>query len=304
MTTKIYLKCREFLKKIYYPYFKKSQFKEEGFPKMLKIELSSICNGKCPMCPSPLIKRKKTMDEQLFKKIIQECKGTRLEEIHPFFYNEPFLFPQFIERLRYIRKELDVKIYVTTNGSVLTKEIGDILIKEKLVDNLTFSLDAFDSKTFEERRGLKNFDEVLKTIFYLKDKMNVGVNFTVTESNYKDLDKFKEFWKDKGVQIFFNYDDGRKDGEVFINRRYKIPCNQPFEIMTILSNGDVVLCHMDALGSYVVGNVKPSIKAVWLSKKMKRIREFHLNGERDKINLCRGCKVTLLKMENHGGVVK
>lgn len=291
------LRFRELLRNIYYSYYKKFDFQEQDFPRVIQLETSIVCNGKCPMCPSSMIRRKPIMDEQLFKKIIQECKNTRLDEIHPFFFNEPFLFPKFLDWLRYIRKELpNVKINVATNGSILTKETYDQIIKERLIDGLCFSLDAYSKETFKKTRGHDNFEQVLEHIQHLRNNahgIKVYVNFTVNKDNYKELKEFKEFWEKKGINYFISYDDGRKDGKPFVKRRYRRACKQPFDYITILTTGEVVLCDMDALGKDILGDVnKNTIKEVWQNDKFKFIRDAHLSKKRNKHNLCKYCNVT------------
>jgi len=296
MPQKTYIKAREFLRGFYYSHLKKFNSPAKDFPRIIQLETSTVCNGKCPMCPSQLIKRKTHMDEDLFKKIIKECKNTRLEEIHPFFFNEPFLFPKIFNWLRYVRKELpNVKISITTNGSLLTKEICDTIINENLTDKISFSLDACTPEMFKKARGLENFQDILKAINYLKrnGRIQIAVNFTIANYNLKELRKFKTFWKKRRVKYFINYDDGRKTRTPFINRRYKRPCKQPFDYFTILTTGEVVLCDMDALGKEILGNVKKTpIKEIWNNEKFRAIRKAHLIGKRNKIPLCRDCKIT------------
>lgn len=295
MLTKLKIKYREILRNVYYSHFKEFNFHEQDFPRVIQLETSTVCNGKCPMCPSSLIKRKPIMDEKLFKKIIQECKNTRLEEIHPFFFNEPFIFPKFLDWLRYIRKELpNVKISVATNGSILTKEIYNKILNEKLIDELCFSLDSYNKETFKKTRGHDNFEQVLEHICYLKDKnIKLSVNFTVNKDNLKELKEFKSFWEQKGINYFISYDDGRKDGKPFVKRRYKRPCKQPFDYITILTTGEVVLCDMDALGKDILGDVsKNTIKDVWANERLKFIRQAHITKKRNKHQLCKDCKVT------------
>ncbi len=176
MKPEIYLRLRNVVKKIY---FLVKKPKKLEFPDTISLELNTTCNAHCKFCPQRKIKRLKLMPEEVFRKIIDESGGHKeLKLIKPSLYGEPLIHPNLFERLRYIRKKLPhVRIRVITNSFALTREKSDRIIKENLCNEINFSIDAVDKKTFNEF--------IIVTIVFLI-LFSVAVSaFSVGNQNYK-----------------------------------------------------------------------------------------------------------------------
>jgi radical SAM protein with 4Fe4S-binding SPASM domain len=60
---------------------------------------------------------------------------------------------------------------------------------------------------------------------------------------------------------------------------------------TVLYDGRVTPCCIDAEGELIIGNVqKSSIKEIWHGAQLKKLRELHKKGEWDKIPICARCR--------------
>jgi 2-deoxy-scyllo-inosamine dehydrogenase (SAM-dependent) len=60
-----------------------------------------------------------------------------------------------------------------------------------------------------------------------------------------------------------------------------LPCYAPSEMMIVRTNGDVVLCHEDALAETVLGNlVDESLEEVWSSERALELRSQLRQGDR------------------------
>ncbi len=114
--------------------------KRESFPELLSIELTNSCNADCLMCPrSELTRVKGQMDFELFKKIINDCKGYNLKKINLFWFGETFIYPKLIEAIKYIKANLPkTKINISTNGALVKDSVVDEIINReiKIVDRL------------------------------------------------------------------------------------------------------------------------------------------------------------------------
>lgn len=267
------------------------------FPTNVQIEPSAQCNASCITCPQKSIKRKGSLPIGLIKKILDECAKHEVKEIYPINYNEFFLYPHAIEMLRYIKEKLPrTKVVLFTNASVLTNEISDIVISEKLIYHLNFSLDAFKKETYELMRGL-SYQNVMRNIMYFIKKnseaggvVKTGVTFTITDKNEKEIKQFRNFWKRYTNNIHFSVDDGRKNKNPYISRKTDIPCHALLSTPVILCNGDVVSCCMDPHGTLVYGNIlHQSLEEIWNCPKYKNMRKLHLLRKRQEIPLCRDC---------------
>jgi len=129
--------------------------------RMLQLEPISVCNLKCPSCPST---------EMHFDPGYRDEKGsllslpamldvvTQLPELEKIlFYNfgEPFLHPQAIPFLREVRRlRPAVTLHTSTNGLALKPSSAAALATEGLVDRIVFSIDgAFESSYRKYRVG-------------------------------------------------------------------------------------------------------------------------------------------------------
>jgi radical SAM protein with 4Fe4S-binding SPASM domain len=69
------------------------------------------------------------------------------------------------------------------------------------------------------------------------------------------------------------------------------PCRMLWKNFTVLYDGRVTPCCIDAEGELIIGNVqKSSIKEIWHGAQLKKLRELHKKGEWDKIPICARCR--------------
>jgi radical SAM protein with 4Fe4S-binding SPASM domain len=293
---KTYLILRDRIKDFLYS-FQSKRLKKKSFPEIINIETSILCNAHCITCPHKEIKREINMDFSIFKKIVDEISSYNVKEIHPFNYGEPFIYKDFIKALKYLREKTPrTKIFIYSNGGAMTDKDLEEVIKNNLLDKVNFSLDAISPETYKIMRGL-DYALVTKKIFKFIElnkrygnKIDISVSFVINDKNKHEVNKFKRFWKGK-ARVHIGVDDGR-EGKPFINKSSKNPCSWPFNRIIILTNGDVVICCVDAKGKLIVGNIKnSSIKDIWNGETYERIRSLHLSGNKDKLPLCGSCYV-------------
>ena len=115
------------------------------YPLLVDIELSSVCNLKCPMCYTITDEFKKhvnvtKMDWELFQKIIDEIKGN-VPAIRLSLRGEATLHPKFIEAIQYAKAHGVKEVSMLTNGSKLTEPFF-IQMAEAGIDWITISIDG------------------------------------------------------------------------------------------------------------------------------------------------------------------
>ena len=67
-------------------------------------------------------------------------------------------------------------------------------------------------------------------------------------------------------------------------------CPQPFKMMSIHFNGDVILCDPDWRGNTCVGNaLTKKLSSIWGGEKMREFWRMQLEGRRHENESCRNC---------------
>jgi MoaA/NifB/PqqE/SkfB family radical SAM enzyme len=240
---------------------------------------------------------KTTMDMPLFKKIVNEAQSLGCKDIHLTQYNEPMTDSLIFERLAYIRK-MGMTSSFYSNATLLDKTKRDKLLKDP-VDVIRFSVDGINKETFESIRRGANYENVTNNIISLFKERNeknlslpkIEVYFTILENNQKEMDQFKEFWKDKCDYISFYPADSRESKDyvqVNYSRLKPYPCFNPKRIL-VLSSGKVILCCVDIDGIIELGDLnKQTLKEVLLSKKFQEVYLSQIN-RRCNIDMCKNC---------------
>ena len=275
----------------------------ETRPPMVDIGTTNYCNANCIMCPHNQLTNMGTMSLIDYKKIIDDCYDFGVKMINLSFFGEPLLDKTLIEKIKYAKsKNMFVSFY--TNASLLNNKRANELIDVDL-DSITISFDSNDKETYEKiRRGL-NFDIVKANIInliILRNKLNssLKINLVIVEleENKDEIKSLYRYWKDDIDSINIinmrNWANainkkGTKDS-IHYKSKDRAPCALLWQKMVVDWNSDVVLCCDDYQHRIILGNLKKqTIKEMWEGDRLKTIREYHLNGEFNKIFLCQKC---------------
>ncbi|MBI4805061.1 MAG: radical SAM protein [Desulfovibrio sp.] len=112
------------------------------------LELTNVCNFKCPFCPSEAITREKGhMSLDIFAKIVREIKSAGLTETIQFgLMGEPFMNKRVFEFAE-LASESGLTVRCFTNGSLLTsKNIASFAASK--IDELYISYRGVDAQAF------------------------------------------------------------------------------------------------------------------------------------------------------------
>ena len=243
--------------------------------KVLQIETTTICNGKCKFCIHSKLSKYGTMTDEIFLKILNDAKEIpSIQIIIPMMLGEPFCDKKIFKRLNLINKILpDKQIHLYTNGSLLNPYKIKKLSKIK---NLTmfFSLNGINKETRENSTGLSDFDHVLKMIKLYK-KTNKPYSAIVIRTSYMSDSQIKEF---ENLDINTKVIGYRNwSGDKFTGRP-QTRCARAISYMTIMYDGIVNLCCMEH-GKATFGDVsKKSVKEIWESDYRQMYCNTHLAG--------------------------
>ena len=115
-----------------------SKFHVGEFPLFIDIEVSSLCNLKCPFCATTF--RIKEIDRGLIsfeavKKIIDEGVANGMYGVKFNIRGEPLLHPQIYDFIKYAKNKGLIDVYFNTNGMLLNEHACQKLIEAGLISN-------------------------------------------------------------------------------------------------------------------------------------------------------------------------
>ena len=140
-----------------------------GFPLFIDIEVTSICNLRCPFCATTyrdrLIK-KGYISFDMVKKIIDEGSENGLRGVKFNYRGEPLLHKEICDFVKYAKDKGLMDVYFNTNAMLLDKEMAKRLIESGL-DRISVSAEGFTKEAYESYRVGGNFEKVLSNIINL-----------------------------------------------------------------------------------------------------------------------------------------
>ena len=287
------------------------------FPAYVEFQINSICNANCMICPYENAAKKfpsEQMSDQLIDKVICELNQHKkdIKRVIPYLNNEPSLDNRMIAVLRKIKAGGHF-VELSTNMSGITNEKANIIVNEKLVDELRISFFGGSLDIYEMMMPGLNYYENISKISHLINLNNENgkpIDIKIVVILYPQLDceenikLISEIFP--SVEICtFGFLDRADNLKGAINEKilkdesnncYKLKgcdLNRPFERICILSNGKVIFCSQDWDREVELGNVLyQSIYEIWNGELFDVERERLIGRKKTPIDyLCRRCKL-------------
>ncbi|MFC1675844.1 radical SAM/SPASM domain-containing protein [Planctomycetota bacterium] len=266
------------------------------FPLHVDIEVSSVCDLACPMCPRRHADTSEYghMDFELFKKIVDECSEYHLFSARLSWRGESLTHPEFGEFVRYIKVKKKIpNVSFLTNGLKLDDKLSKQLVDCGL-DYISFSVDGV-GEVYDNIRAPLKFDDVYKKISTLKairDKANkkrpqirvTGLWPAISQNPKEYFDKMTQI-ADKIVSNPVK--DYRITEETKFHEDYL--CQYPWERLFIGSDGRVQPCSNSIERLYIGDVNKQKIVDVWKGEEIEKLRSAHLQGSSGDYFACSRC---------------
>jgi radical SAM protein with 4Fe4S-binding SPASM domain len=287
-----------------YSSYKRKKARLAYLPVRLWIETTSVCNLRCIMCPNKDLGKdeKGFMDFDLFRKIVDEARSF-VFDVNLIHRGEGLLHPDFSKLVRYAR-ESGLKTKFHTNATLLTEERSVALIQAGL-DQISFSFDGYDKKTYESIRVNADFEKTIANIIGLleaKRRLKSRTPYAILELiNFPELYKRadttlrKEFLRHfrglplNRVEIKEMHNWAGETGQARRAKKYS-PCTFLWQALVIFWDGSVLPCTQDFHGYYTLGNVREtSLSQVWNNEKMVCLRTKVLHGDVSDLETCSHC---------------
>jgi pyruvate-formate lyase-activating enzyme len=276
------------------------------FPKVILIDNQSACNLRCSMCDHRNIKNYRkiqVMPLDLYHRLIDEIAEAGPDaRVWQIFFGDPFLCPDMPARIRYAKDKGLTDVVLNTNGNLMTPEKARAYIEAGL-DALYVGIDAATDETYGKIRLGGDFEKAKAYTLTYRDllarhgrpEQKLFVQFVVSEFNENEVEPFKEFWKNEGVNVkvrpkvswagLVSADNLRPNSSV--NRK---PCYWLMQTINICADGRVALCSVDVHCRVDCGDANTdSIKELWQGR-LKDLRRMHLESRFDELpDMCRMC---------------
>lgn len=278
------------------------------YPMHLDIEITNVCNLKCPMCARTLLIEKNQfgdpyfIDYKLFKKIIDQVAGKGVYALNLNADGETLLHKDLVKMVAYAKKKGIIDIMFHTNATLLTANIAEGLIDAGL-DKLIVSFDAPRKDLYEKIRIGANFEEVVENVKRFVEMRNakgkilpmVRINMIIMKETLQYQEEMVKFWEPHvdgmgflGYVNFYDLDEDRHVKIMEFDNRFI--CEKLWQRLSIQYDGTIKLCHMDEKNLLRLGNINDdTIYDVWHSTIINKFRQMHQNGKIAEIELCSQC---------------
>ena len=175
-----------------------------GYPPMVMIDPSNICNLRCPMCPmyNGTVQLPKGKLEFLNLKKLMDEIGPYVFQIQFWNQGEPFLNKDFIKMVRYAKTKGVMTITSTNGHFITTNEIAEQVITSGL-DQIIFSMDGTNQESYEKYRVngdynlvIANLERLSQAKIRLKSKTPlIELQFIIFKHNQNEIDQLKALAK-------------------------------------------------------------------------------------------------------------
>jgi hypothetical protein len=263
------------------------------FPPVVRLETTNACNARCTICPHRNMHRPiTTMQEDLYRELIDQCAAGGCREVHLHNFGEPLLDKRLEERVAYAKRSGIRKVKIFCNGSLLTPGRAKGLIDAGL-DEIKVSFDGANREEFERIRTPLQFDSVVQNVVdlvNLRNRLQSGLKVHVTCCSTTDRNATQGVL----MQVVDSCDFGKLHnwgGQTTVAKQIRKPCARLWQTFTVLANGDVALCCLDYDGQQILGHVdgQHSIADVWNGAAYRQIRRLHRASRQGETLLCANC---------------
>jgi len=294
-------------------YTRKTQLK--GKPFAFAIEPTSICNLKCPECPTGanLLKRPRgTMDLSLFRKLLLELSPD-LFYLNLYIQGEPLMHPEFGKM---VKEAARFKLYTSTstNGHFMNPSLATQLVENKLT-RIIFSVDGTSQESYGVYRVGGNFTKVktsINQVVEAKKKQGalfplVVMQFLVFHHNEHELPEIRKLARQLKVDkleiktaqfnsfgklrppINARYSRYADELGKILKRKTNNRCWRQWHSATVTWDGRFAPCCYDKDAEHAFGNaLEHDATQIWNGPKSMVFKD-EIFKNRQQISMCNNC---------------
>ena len=288
-------------------------------PLVIQIFPVYACNFTCKYCTFSIPKKKRgfisdktTMKLELFKKCVDDCNEfpNQIKVLRFVGMGEPLLHKHLSGMIQYASKtNLFERIELITNASLLSPSISNKLISAGLT-KILISIQGTSEEKYEEISNIKiNLARFIKNIdYFYNHKKDTKIHIKIADcalGDEDDKDRFFNLFGDMCDTIGIEYIGPIHDGVEYNSElqngsvnQYGAPivthtniCAQPFYIMQINPDGNIVPCHSLTYPKIMGNCYTESLFDVWNGKKYHKFYCDMLDGIENVGQPCSKCQI-------------
>ncbi len=250
----------------------------------------------------PAVGRRGPIDINIVAKIARELGAVDDSLVLLGGFGEPLLHPEFDEILSVLREHGVYGIAVRSNCLALSDERIDALVSNK-VDLLAAALDAWTPELYRTVHGEDRLEEAVANVRHLAARRAesgfvaplVVPEMTKSVDTLDEMDAFFDGWvRETGWANFvgYNHYSNRRDDRCVIEMAppTRRACRRIGTRATVLADGRMIVCDQDYEGRHAAGTLaKATLREIWHSEAMDKVRRRHRGGEYDALSICGKC---------------
>lgn len=200
-------------------------------PLMVKIKLTWRCNLACTMCDFWKQDRPTLLTTERVARVLDELAALGCRKVH-FSGGEPTLCPDLPDLIAHAR-QLKLRVTLTTNGTLLTRELAERLVKARL-NSVCISIDSPVRSVHDHIRGVQGaFKQTLAGVQQLRRaaerrgaRLPIRINTVVRKDNYDTLDQLPALAHRLGTQEILLMPVDDPSGQLLLNKRRLLDYNR------------------------------------------------------------------------------
>lgn len=278
--------------------------------KKVYIEITNICNLSCNFCPKTG-RKLNFMKEEAFTHILKSVKPYT-DYIYLHLMGEPLLNPE-IQRFLELSKQQEIKVNITTNGTLINN-VKEVLLAAPALRQVNISLHSFEAN--EDDIDFNEYiDSVINFVKEARDNTNIissmrlwnldskhEASNSLNKNIFKILeDKFELDFNLKDILLEKNSVKLFKNVYLSMADKFEWPniniapsnerafCNALRDQFGILVDGTVVPCCLDSEGNMALGNILETPLGEILESKRATDIYDGFTGRRAVEDLCKTC---------------
>ena len=224
---------------------------------------------------------------------------------------EPLLNRDLPELIEYSKKsDIASNIVLITNGVELDLQRFKALYSSGL-NEIRVSYDIFSPAIYKDIKGgdysVKVRNNIENCLNYINNNL-CNIIFTIEAKNWLSENRFLQNETKNVINHFHELVKSTKGARIRIANEFdwngqaghsengfvrNIPCEQPFYMLLVHSDGQVSPCCLDTTQELSLGNIKDhtNLKEILLGNKLAAIRKGLLTGEYSGIHSCKSCSM-------------
>jgi radical SAM protein with 4Fe4S-binding SPASM domain len=220
-------------------------------PLMVKIKLLWACNLACTMCDFSRRDAPTSLTFERLADTLDDLAALGCRKVH-FTGGEPALRSDLPDLIAYTRR-LKMRATLTTNGTLLSKELAKQLVKAGL-NSVCISIDSPKRSVHDRLRGVRGaFKQTVAGVRALRraverygEALPIQINTVVSRVNYATLHRLPELAHELGASRLLLIPVDDPTGDLLLNRRRLLDYNQ--RIAPALADRALALGLMDGVG--------------------------------------------------------